>query len=142
LENPGLLDGLGSADTIEPDASSDALFSKARQWLDDCLTTHPACQQVAIAMPKRLLFVGSAPQDSIRLIEDVPKDVKFIALSHCWGTNKFRTTQSNLCQRVRNIPWDEFPKTFQDIVVVSRKLEVRYIWIDSLCIIQDDRYGR
>jgi hypothetical protein len=142
LESPGLLDGLGSADIIEPDASSDTLFSKARQWLNHCLTTHPACPQTAIAMPKRLLFVGSTPQDNIRLIEDVPNDVKFIALSHCWGTNKFRTTQSNLYERVRNIPWDEFPKTFQDIVIVSRKLEVRYVWIDSLCIIQDDRYGR
>ncbi len=109
-------------------------------WFYDCLTNHSVCQQVTIAAPKRLLFIGSFPEDAVRLIEDVPKDVQFIALSHCWGTNTFRTTQSNLPERMRNIPWDELPKTFQDAIVVSRLFDVRYLWIDSLCIIQDDRY--
>jgi hypothetical protein len=30
------------------------------------------------------------------------------------------------------------PRTFQDAVLVTRRLGVKYLWIDSLCIIQDD----
>ena len=32
----------------------------------------------------------------------------------------------------------KLPKTFRDAVSVTRALDVRYIWIDSLCIVQDD----
>ena len=34
--------------------------------------------------------------------------------------------------------FNELPKTFQDAVTINRKLGIRHIWIDSLCIIQDD----
>lgn len=39
------------------------------------------------------------------------------------------------------IPWFELPKTFQEAIALTRKLGVRYLWIDSLCIIQDDHHG-
>ncbi|KAF2140095.1 uncharacterized protein K452DRAFT_289491 [Aplosporella prunicola CBS 121167] len=35
------------------------------------------------------------------------------------------------------IPWNQLPKTYQDAVTVVRELNVRYILIDSLCILQD-----
>ncbi|CAH0045529.1 unnamed protein product [Clonostachys solani] len=34
-------------------------------------------------------------------------------------------------------PICDLPKTFQDAIVIARKLSVRYLWIDALCIIQD-----
>lgn len=36
------------------------------------------------------------------------------------------------------IPWDKLPSTFQDAITVTRRLGIAYIWIDSLCIVQDD----
>jgi Heterokaryon incompatibility protein (HET) len=33
---------------------------------------------------------------------------------------------------------EDMPLTFQNAVVIARKLSVDYIWIDSLCIRQDD----
>lgn len=36
------------------------------------------------------------------------------------------------------IPWAELPNTFQDAITVTRMLGLKYIWIDSLCIVQDD----
>lgn len=41
------------------------------------------------------------------------------------------------CRR-EHIPWDDFTKTFRDAVMITRKLGLHYLWIDSLCIILDD----
>lgn len=66
-------------------------------------------------------------------------DGSYIALSHCWGTGRmFKTTIASKKQRMRNIRLTELPRTFRHAITVTRKLDVRYLWIDSLCIIQDD----
>lgn len=36
------------------------------------------------------------------------------------------------------IDWDDLPRTFQDAVITTRAIGIQYLWIDSLCIIQDD----
>jgi hypothetical protein len=63
---------------------------------------------------------------------------RYIALSHCWGKEQLiTTTQATFWDRVSGIPLDSLPKTFQDAVQLTRRLKIRYLWIDSLCIIQD-----
>ena len=64
----------------------------------------------------------------------------YMALSHRWGEGdeQFRTDKSNFETRCKEINFHELPKTFQDAVTVTRKLGVEYLWIDTLCIIQDD----
>ncbi|KAF9772597.1 hypothetical protein IL306_009687 [Fusarium sp. DS 682] len=64
----------------------------------------------------------------------------YIALSHCWGkTQHLISTKATLDQWKQNIPFNRFAKTFQDAIVISRELGIRYVWIDSLCIVQDDK---
>jgi Heterokaryon incompatibility protein (HET) len=36
------------------------------------------------------------------------------------------------------ITWDKLPRTFQDAISFTRRLKIRYLWIDSLYIFQDD----
>jgi hypothetical protein len=63
-----------------------------------------------------------------------------MALSHCWGgVSPLTTTTATLSQRLHEISFSSLPKTFQDAVTITRSLDVEYLWIDSLCIIQDDR---
>jgi hypothetical protein len=50
------------------------------------------------------------------------------------------TTHATLDDRLQGVPWDQLPKTFQDAVTVTRELGFEYLWIDSLCVVQDDRY--
>jgi hypothetical protein len=38
----------------------------------------------------------------------------------------------------RGIPLPELPQTFQDAVEITKALGIRYLWIDTFCIIQDD----
>jgi hypothetical protein len=63
----------------------------------------------------------------------------YVALSHCWGnTQPLTTTKQNLQDHIRDIPLSALPPTFRDAITIVRELNLAYIWIDSLCIVQDD----
>lgn len=89
-------------------------------------------------MPKRLLRIGSSGY-SVRLVEGIPTSESYVALSHCWKSSRpQKTTRSNIGENLKSIPLSNMSPTLRDAVIVTRWLRVRYIWIDSLCIIQDD----
>ncbi|KAI1560982.1 HET domain containing protein [Pyrenophora tritici-repentis] len=107
----------------------------------------PSTENEPKFMPKRLLYIGSKqPQDPIRLYEpeiySVPPkrlDIQYAALSHCWGgLDIARTTQATLSKSLATgILWSKLSTTFQDAISFARELNIKYIWIDSLCIVQD-----
>ncbi|KAK2773016.1 hypothetical protein CKAH01_13680 [Colletotrichum kahawae] len=89
-----------------------------------------------------------APME-IRLIETssiartFENDVDYIALSHCWGSpdvaaQMMQTTRATIGAFTKSIPWGGLTKTFQDAMLVAKHVGIRYVWIDSLCIVQDD----
>jgi len=65
-----------------------------------------------------------------------------MALSHRWGApqqhKQFCTLTTNLGKFAEGIAFRDLPKTFQDAITVTRRLGIQYLWIDSLCIVQDD----
>jgi hypothetical protein len=65
----------------------------------------------------------------------------YTTLSHCWGKiNKLpRTTKQNIEEHMQGIHLERLPQTFKDAVLVTRELGLKYLWIDSLCIIQRDK---
>lgn len=64
--------------------------------------------------------------------------VKYTTLSYCWGpTQKFILKTENLERLKEKIPWNELPLTIQDAITMTRALNIPYIWVDALCIIQD-----
>ncbi|KAJ4403442.1 hypothetical protein N0V91_006494 [Didymella pomorum] len=73
------------------------------------------------------------------LMSTAGEEADYICLSHCWGLAQIiTTTKATLNERKRGIPWGLLSNTFQDAIVMTRTLGFRYIWIDSLCIVQDD----
>ncbi|KAI9166586.1 hypothetical protein HJFPF1_02696 [Paramyrothecium foliicola] len=65
--------------------------------------------------------------------------VKFATLSHCWGSQiPLRVNAENIHELSRRIPTEALPRTFQEAADICRFLKIPYIWIDSLCIVQDD----
>ena len=84
----------------------------------------------------------TSPDSTTKLIETSVATPKgpYVTLSHCWGTEGviLKTTKSNLEAFKHQLP-DTLPKTFSHAIAATRKLGVGYLWIDSLCIIQDDR---
>lgn len=123
---------------IPKTSNSEGCLTLAKAWLDDCVRNHPQCEsRLALMLPRRVLDVKDG-QLKLFLPEDGRRG-HWVALSHCWGkTNTFKTTPSTLESHRRGIEWASLPKTFKDAVVVTRALGVEYLWIDSLCVIQDD----
>ncbi|KAK3369420.1 heterokaryon incompatibility protein-domain-containing protein [Lasiosphaeria ovina] len=118
----------------------DGRLQLIKPWLQDCQSNHPLCTPSAPQnLPKRVLDV-SPPDCALRLHEPAANETgTYFCLSHRWGTPQpLTTTTATLSQRMQNIPWEDVPKTFQDAIQITRSLGVRYLWIDSLCIIQDD----
>ncbi|TVY38125.1 Dehydrogenase [Lachnellula subtilissima] len=109
----------------------------AKKWLDACLETHESCKSTEDSqLPTRLIDVGSTP---IRLVQssDLTTKPRYATLSHCWGTQNFhKLQQGNLEEFMSAIPEEHLTKTFQDAIYITRSLGLRYLWIDSLCIIQ------
>ena len=130
---------------ISERADSEACFSLAQQWLSTCLKehTHICPHNPAAPLPTRVIDVGrtsGAAEPFLHISTGEP--VPYIALSHCWGTNQkslYTTTQENISDRQRAIPLSDMPKTFQDAITITRRLGYQYLWIDSLCIIQNSR---
>ena len=90
-------------------------------------------------MPKRLICIGNN-QNQVRLVDDFKgKNIPYLALSYCWGQSEHVVTKSfNYEKHLRNIPWHSLPATYRDAVDFVRAVGYRYIWIDALCIMQDD----
>jgi len=125
---------------IESDCRSQACFEPASGWLRSCLQNHDTfCADHTSPLPTRVLNVGSINgivEPYLMVTEG--RLGKWVALSHCWGTGTpFTTTTANLSERQRSIPFGHFPATFQDAIIICRRLGFEYLWIDSLCILQD-----
>ncbi|KAI1099794.1 HET-domain-containing protein [Jackrogersella minutella] len=125
---------------LEPDISCAKYLSQMKSWVNYCDDKHDTCKsRLSISyLPTRVLDVSREP-DTIFLHEPKESDKgPYTALSHCWGGVVPVMTQTNTLERYKmGISIESFPKTFQDAIFVTRQLQCRYLWIDSLCIIQD-----
>jgi hypothetical protein len=62
-----------------------------------------------------------------------------VTLSHCWGNADFLTlNEQTSSQFFTGIDQHLLPLTFRDAINIARKLGIHYLWIDSLCIYQDN----
>ena len=120
----------------------------AKKWLNDCVTGHASCAPEPRSgrwYPSRLLDLDSPTQDgltSLRLITTKSHSLEghYTTLSHRWGQAKFlQLTRHNLEDFHRRIPIAELPQTFREAILVSKALKIRYLWVDSLCIVQNDK---
>jgi hypothetical protein len=132
-----------------PEAGSPAYFALLRAWLRWCDKFHNCMKRRAkskAALPSRLLDIGNPNFDNLRLFCPKKKDqVEYVALSHSWGKltvenkRQFCTTDNNIDERLKGFTFSELPKTFRDAIRVTRELGFQYLWIDSLCIIQENQ---
>ncbi|KAK3495965.1 heterokaryon incompatibility protein-domain-containing protein [Neurospora crassa] len=128
-------------------------ISTARAWIDDCLRNHPKCHRKPFDMsstehgllPTRLIDIGTVDGKlAPRLILTSTfenKSIQYLTLSHSWAITSndstLKLTSRNLELLRVHIPIDGLPRTFQDAMEITRRLGYQYLWIDSLCIMQD-----
>ena len=130
-------DNTGSQETLR--------FLKDR--VKECDEQHPQChtaQRGTNWYPTRLIDVGTASDPANRgvvkliITVETPPQGSYASLSHCWGNAQMkRLEQKSLEPMKEEILLSQLPKTFRDTVVVCHALNIRYVWIDSLCIVQD-----
>ncbi|KAF2473392.1 HET-domain-containing protein [Lindgomyces ingoldianus] len=129
---------------IDEDPLSILTLHRTLNWVHECNNEHTTtrCSSVADVkkLPLRVLDLEcDTARSRIRLYETNGALGKYTALSHVWGNHRhFTTTQANIPGLKKGITLDVLPRTFQDAVFLTRKLGIQYLWIDSLCICQDD----
>ncbi|KAI0116746.1 HET-domain-containing protein [Daldinia grandis] len=124
---------------LEPNTASDKYLSQMKSWVTCCNDKHDTCKsRPNDYLPTRVLDV-SRNEDYAFVYEPTKIDKgPYTALSHCWGgTVPYMTTTETLGKNKDGISIESLPRTFQDAIYVTRQLQCRYLWIDSLCIIQD-----
>ncbi|KAI6351085.1 hypothetical protein MCOR25_010157 [Pyricularia grisea] len=124
---------------LDPVLDSDINFDVARSWFATCCNEHSSCPPRSIKkLPTRLVDVGEAPSWNVRLMQCQGQWGEYVALSHCWGGPiKLTLKLDNISEFLSSIPVSDLPANFRDAITITRKMGMRYIWIDSLCIIQD-----
>ncbi|KAH6855460.1 heterokaryon incompatibility protein-domain-containing protein, partial [Chaetomium sp. MPI-CAGE-AT-0009] len=129
---------------VSPSTGSDSALDFAARCIRKCKESHVTCPRDSSNpwRPTRLIDLGP-PGTPInpRLItteNHVDPIPCYATLSHRWnGANIFQLKGDNLDALQQTIPTDQLSKTFQEAFEASKNLGSRYIWIDSLCIVQD-----
>ncbi|KAK0710600.1 heterokaryon incompatibility protein-domain-containing protein, partial [Lasiosphaeris hirsuta] len=117
----------------------------AARWLAGCRAGHSKCRRGLSAgggfVPTRLLAIGGGKGvGSMILCEGLGVPVVYAALSHRWSaeTEAVRLTRAGLVTRMtEGILVSALPLLMRDAITALRDLGIGYVWIDSLCIVQD-----
>ena len=140
---------IGAPALVTPDFLSgdglDAFIKLPKAWLQECDLKHGevcAPKHSKQVLPKRLISVENPKEPKIIATADLaldPNKTEYIALSHRWGKmpQDARTKQCNIKQREKMIPKGELPASFKNAIAITSALNCNYLWIDSLCILQD-----
>lgn len=125
--------------------ASQATIDLARRWLRSCRENHKECSKLGVFShdrPKRFLRLsGSYVDPLVCLVEtkDLSPNISYVTLSHCWGTKPIlKLTTANYQSFVNGLSFLSLSQTFRDTVQITMRLGFDLLWIDALCIIQDD----
>ncbi|KAF2853571.1 HET-domain-containing protein [Plenodomus tracheiphilus IPT5] len=142
---------IGQGCNISENPLQDTGLSSAWRMINNCVSSHPRCktrQSRHTTLPRRVLdlFTGEDSK-SIRLHESEYVEAErryeygeYVALSHVWGLAKGlpQLTTSTLQAHKKSITWSTLPRILQEAVTLTRAMKIRWLWIDSLCLMQDE----
>ncbi|RSM04300.1 hypothetical protein CEP52_006882 [Fusarium oligoseptatum] len=124
------------------DSSMEEKCAIIKSWFTECASNHPECTPPTHQYPRRLVEMGT-DGTNLRLVDTTKHGIgdkaRYATLSYCWGPIRpLTTTKDNVELFSNRIPVESLPRTFHESIAITQQLGIRYIWIDSLCIIQDD----
>jgi len=62
-----------------------------------------------------------------------------MTLSHRWGPQSYTKLESStIAQLQKDVDTTGLPNVFQETIEIARYLGIHYLWIDALCIKQDE----
>lgn len=117
-------------------------------WLKDCTENHRDCNQGTPEtswLPTRLIDIGKSQQCIPRLVTSNSiradaSNIRYIALTHRWDSKPLlKLTSQNLQSLEREVPVQSLSAVFSELLQFTKSLGIRFLWIDSLCILQDSK---
>jgi len=136
-------------------ADSEQVYDTILKWITTCRDSHDECKTLSSSsfVPSRLVDTGPLNSghvnDHLRIVSHdqiSQPPPTYAALSYCWGngksqevtdgTQRYETTPDNLSEREISFSLHHLPQTLRDAVAIVRKLGIRYLWVDALCILQ------
>lgn len=118
----------------------DMCFDLVQSWLAAC-SMHEQCAGMTPAlMPKRVIEIPEDAAERPRLLVTNGELEQYVVLSHCWGRADAagKLKDSLIPEYQQGLDLDILPQNIQDAVYITRRLGFRYLWIDALCISQDN----
>lgn len=114
-------------------------FSLIRGWISSCEQHHGLICNLESYTPT---YIRLLDLKHMRLVSGDQK-YRYFALSYVWGnTATFRTLKSNISELEENSSIlrirDQLPRAINDAISLVSALQERYLWVDTLCIVQDD----
>lgn len=114
-----------------------------RQWIDRCLTLHGnGCNRSELAIPLREIFLIDVEEGCLT---SMGVGTQYVALSYVWGhCETLKLTKSNLMHLKRSRSIDAYiantqlTNTVRDAMRLISLLGEKYLWVDCLCIVQDE----
>jgi hypothetical protein len=112
------------------------ILEEAKRQLSLCERSHLDCSSALQDLPQRVVEVDHLPP-RLRVTARGERD-RYTALSYCWGSQPQATTTSNNFKSMqKGFAASSLARTLQDAITITRKLDIKYLWVDALCILQD-----
>ena len=127
---------------VRSSTGDEAVLRLLQTWLSDCLINHTLCpESISADLPSRLIDTKANGLGNFQIVDVSPSigNPRYFTLSHRWGYDTPTLRRHNAARYRTGVAWRELPGLYQDAFRVVNALGHRYIWIDSLCIFQDDR---
>ena len=127
---------------LQPSILNGDTIAMIKKWQFTCRQSHQDCSQLAYR-PKRLLHIDGGEVSHLTLQacheRSMPNVPEYAALSYMWGgPQRFLTLKDNIDVRTARIEFEDLPRTLRDAVFVCRAIGMQWLWVDVLCIVQDD----
>jgi hypothetical protein len=130
--------------SVSESCNSATGWALANFWIQRCASSHGKCRRLASTeskLPTRLVDLGPeayAVRPRLCRSVDLLQDTRYATLSHRWGGSVMSMlTLATVQIWTDAIPISILSSTFKEAMEVTKRLGMRYLWIDSLCIIQD-----
>lgn len=127
-----------------PILNSDVTFKLAKTWLEECELLHTSCKAAINTRgpsgPGRLLDLNVS-RNYVKLVQlNVSVHVRYATFTYCKSFKKDNfTTSRTLKSNLQSMKISKLPRSIQEAILVARRLELPFLWVDSLCIVQDSQ---
>ncbi|KAI0127336.1 heterokaryon incompatibility protein-domain-containing protein [Xylariales sp. AK1849] len=134
VDDASVLRTMAQGRKVLPSARSPVLLRQIQEWMRTTAAIHTGSPYV----PSRLLRIEDNGH-RVQLSSPRPIRIEFACLSHCWGLTQPLMLNHHTYEKLWNgCSTSELPRSFQDSIWLTHQLGIHYLWIDSLCILQDD----